>query len=74
MTIDAFARQLNLDSPAPLALASEEQLYMQGFLLGLRNEQARQAGVPTLPASAPFAPENRLLVNGLLAGLFSRAA
>ena len=74
MTIDAFARQLNLDSPATLALASEEQLYMQGFLLGLRNEQARQAGVPTLPASAPFAPENRLLVNGLLAGLFSRAA
>ena len=74
MTLDAFARQLNLDGPAPLALASEEQLYMQGFLLGLRNVEARQAGVPTLPASAPFAPNNRLLVNGLLAGLFSRAA
>ncbi|MEK1943770.1 MAG: molybdopterin dinucleotide binding domain-containing protein, partial [Pseudomonas sp.] len=72
MQIDAFARQLNLDTPAPLALSAEEQLYMQGYLLGLRNVEARQGGVPTLPASAPFAAGKRLLLDGLLAGLFSR--
>jgi sulfite reductase (NADPH) flavoprotein alpha-component len=73
MTLDAFARQLNLDTPPALALSADEQLYMQGYLLGLRNVEARQAGVPTLPASAPFAAAKRLLLDGLLAGLFSRA-
>ncbi|MGY4531957.1 sulfite reductase (NADPH) flavoprotein alpha-component [Pseudomonas sp. TE3786] len=73
MQIDAFARQLNLDQPAALALNADEQLYMQGYLLGLRNTEARQGGVPTLPASAPFAASKRLLLDGLLAGLFSRA-
>ncbi len=73
MTLDALARQLNLDTPAPLALNADEQLYMQGFLLGLRSVDAREGGVPTLPASAPIAPGKRLLVDGLLAGMFSRA-
>ncbi|MDH4871590.1 sulfite reductase subunit alpha [Pseudomonas sp. BN515] len=74
MPINAFARLLNLDASAELCLAPTEQRYLQGYLLGLRSEESRkQGGVPTLPASAPLAPETRLLLDGILAGLFSRS-
>lgn len=74
MQIDAFARLLNLDDASPLTLNTQEQLYMRGFLLGLRSAQGLQHSVPALPASAPFGADQRLLLNGLLAGLFSRAS
>ncbi len=70
--IDAFARALNLDNTPPLILSADEQWYMQGYLLGLRSAEGRHPGVPTIPLSAPFAPNRRLLLDGLLAGLFSR--
>ncbi|MDB5816736.1 MAG: molybdopterin oxidoreductase, partial [Rhizobacter sp.] len=54
-------------------LAAQEKLYLQGFMLGLQTDEARQlGGVPTLPATAPIEPDRRTLVDGLLAGLFSR--
>lgn len=74
MQIDAFARLLNLDDASPLTLNTQEQLYMCGFLLGLRSAQGLQHSVPALPASAPFGADQRLLLNGLLAGLFSRTS
>lgn len=48
--------------------------YLAGMLTGLRSDAGRRAGgVPTLPPSAPFDSRTRLWVDGLLAGLFSRA-
>lgn len=48
--------------------------YLAGMLTGLRSDAGRRAaGVPTLPPSAPFDSGTRLWVDGLLAGLFSRA-
>jgi sulfite reductase (NADPH) flavoprotein alpha-component len=74
MPINAFARLLNLDSGTELCLAPTEQRYLQGYLLGLRSEESRKlGGVPTLPSSAPLAPDTRLLLDGVLAGLFSRS-
>ncbi|MCO6055355.1 sulfite reductase subunit alpha [Pseudomonas sp. MOB-449] len=74
MPINAFARLLNLDTSADLSLAPNEQRYLQGYLLGLRSEESRSlTDVPTLPASAPLAPDTRLLLDGILAGLFSRS-
>jgi len=70
--VDAFARALNIDTRIPLRLNTQEQLYMRGYLLGLRSAEGAQSGVPKLPASAPFGTDQRLLLNGLLAGLFSR--
>ncbi|HEY0297188.1 MAG TPA: molybdopterin-dependent oxidoreductase, partial [Bordetella sp.] len=71
--INALARILGIDIATPLALDAREQLYLQGFLLGLQTEEARQlGGVPTLPATAPFEPSKRLVLDGLLAGIFSR--
>ncbi|MFF7706786.1 molybdopterin-dependent oxidoreductase [Pseudomonas sp. NPDC007930] len=56
-------------------LLADETLYLQGFLLGLASEAGqRQPGVPVLPASAPVAAPRRLLFDGLLAGMYSRAA
>lgn len=73
MQINALARLLGIEAAPVPALEPQEQLYLQGFLTGLHSEEARQAGgVPALPPSAPLAPGKRALVDGLLAGLFSR--
>jgi sulfite reductase (NADPH) flavoprotein alpha-component len=68
-----------LSSMTGVALASApvftrtEELYLQGFMTGL-NAAATMGPVdlPTLPESAPMSAEGRLLINGMLAGLFSR--
>ncbi|HSI46487.1 MAG TPA: bifunctional nitrate reductase/sulfite reductase flavoprotein subunit alpha [Methylophilus sp.] len=71
--IDALARLLGLDKSPEIILDAGEQLYLQGFLTGLRTEESRQhGGVPVLPETAPLAPEKHMLVNGILAGLFAR--
>jgi len=73
MQIDALARLLGLDAATPPALEPAEKIYLQGFMLGLGSEQGRhRSGVPVLPAAAPLEQGRRLLVDGLLAGIFSR--
>jgi sulfite reductase (NADPH) flavoprotein alpha-component len=72
--IDALARLLGLDKQPEIVLDAQEQLYLQGFVTGLRTEESRQlGGVPTLPEGAPLAPAKHLLINGMLAGLFARS-
>ncbi len=74
MLTDTLARLLGLDGRIDVNLDANEQLYMQGFLMGLRSESGEPAGgVPMLPTSAPLTSAKRLLVDGVLAGLFSRA-
>lgn len=75
MQIQAMARLLGVDTAPKPTLEPHEQLYLQGFLSGLQTEEARQlGGVPTLPPSAPLAPATRSVVDGMLAGLFSRTS
>ncbi|MFF3886342.1 molybdopterin-dependent oxidoreductase [Streptomyces sp. NPDC001914] len=57
-------------SPPPV-LAEHERQYLIGFLAGLASGAP---GVPVLPPGAPFSPEHALWVNGVLAGMYSRAA
>ncbi|WP_419587081.1 molybdopterin-dependent oxidoreductase [Streptomyces sp. Qhu-G9] len=57
-------------APPPVLTAQERQ-YLTGFLAGL---PAGAEGVPVLPADAPFDPDHALWVNGVLAGMYSRAA
>lgn len=72
--IDALARLLGLDKQPKIILDAQEQLYLQGFVTGLRTEESRQlGGVPTLPENAPLAPAKHVLINGILAGLFARS-
>ncbi|SDK41901.1 sulfite reductase (NADPH) alpha subunit [Methylophilus rhizosphaerae] len=71
--IDALASLLGLDHQPEIVLDAQEQLYLQGFITGLRTEESRKSGgVPMLPEGVPLAPAKHLLVNGILAGLFAR--
>lgn len=74
MNDDSLARLLGLQPLAPPVLSAHEHTYLQGFLLGLHSEAGqRRAGVPVLPDDAPVASQRRLLLNGMLAGVYSRA-
>lgn len=71
--IDTLAQLLGLDTAPAIHLEPKEQLYLQGYVTGLRSDVSRQTGgVPTIPATAPLHPERRALVDGILAGLFAR--
>lgn len=60
-----------LEETATLAgMAAPEALYLQGFVRGY---QLNPVGIPELPVNAPMPQEQRLYLNGLLAGLTSRA-
>ncbi|MDX2544582.1 bifunctional nitrate reductase/sulfite reductase flavoprotein subunit alpha [Streptomyces sp. WI04-05B] len=57
-------------TPAPPpVLSAQERQYLSGFLAGL---PTGAAGIPVLPASAPFGAEHADWVNGMLAGMYSR--
>ncbi|MEU1122105.1 bifunctional nitrate reductase/sulfite reductase flavoprotein subunit alpha [Streptomyces sp. NPDC005899] len=65
-----LAGVLGLTDTAPPVLTPRERRYLSGFLAGL---DGRTTGTPVLPPTAPFAPDHALWVDGVLAGMFSRA-
>ncbi|MFI6279927.1 molybdopterin-dependent oxidoreductase [Streptomyces sp. NPDC050988] len=66
-----LAGALGLAPAPPPVLTAQERQYLTGFLAGL---PAGAPGVPVLPPDAPFSPDHALWVNGVLAGMYSRAA
>ncbi|ARU04179.1 reductase [Comamonas serinivorans] len=73
MQTQALSQLLGLPTAPMPTLEPHEQLYLQGFITGLHSDDARErGGVPLLPPTAPLAPGKRALVDGILAGLFSR--
>jgi sulfite reductase (NADPH) flavoprotein alpha-component len=70
--IRRFAETVGVDTaPAP-TFSPLENTYLSGFISGLDMSAAHINAIPALPADAPVAPEHRLWLNGLLAGMFSR--
>lgn len=69
---DSLAAALNLEPPPPPVLSVAETSYLSGFISGLKTPGAR-GHLPVLPTSAPFAPATRLWLDGVFAGLLSRA-
>ena len=69
--IAGVAGALGLAPAPPPVLTAQERQYLTGFLAGL---PAGAPGVPVLPPDAPFDPDHALWVNGVLAGMYSRAA
>ncbi|MDX3224996.1 molybdopterin-dependent oxidoreductase [Streptomyces sp. ME19-01-6] len=59
-----------LEPAPPPVLTEHERRYLTGFLAGI---PSGTPGVPVLPPDAPFSPEHALWVNGVLAGMYSRA-
>jgi NADPH-dependent sulfite reductase flavoprotein alpha-component len=64
------ANPFGLEPSPPPVLSAQERRYLTGFLAGLGSGAP---GVPVLPPDAPFSPEHALWVNGVLAGMYSRA-
>ncbi|MFJ2705356.1 molybdopterin-dependent oxidoreductase [Streptomyces sp. NPDC087428] len=64
------AAVLGLEDTPPPVLAEHERQYLVGFLAGL---PSGTPGVPVLPPGAPFTGEHARWVNGVLAGMYSRA-
>jgi len=70
--IDTFATTLGLKAVVAPELSVEEKTFLSGFIGGLTASAKHINAVPTLPVDCPISPANRVYVNGLLAGLFSR--
>ncbi|MCR6651839.1 MAG: flavodoxin domain-containing protein [Cellvibrionaceae bacterium] len=70
--IRQFGEALAITPVQPPAFSTSESAYLGGFLSGLEMTAGVINAVPALPADAPVAPDHRLWVNGLLAGMFSR--
>ncbi|MFF2775963.1 molybdopterin-dependent oxidoreductase [Streptomyces sp. NPDC058052] len=68
----ALAALLGVADLTPPAFTEPERRYLAGYVTGLSTAPA-QGRVPVLPASAPFAPDHGIWVDGVLAGMFSRA-
>nr|WP_280472206.1 bifunctional nitrate reductase/sulfite reductase flavoprotein subunit alpha [Nocardia cyriacigeorgica] len=66
-----LAAMLGLDATATPTLSETERIYLGGYLAALHSLPV--TGQPVLPASAPLSPQSRLWVDGLLAGMYSRA-
>ncbi|MEV6949411.1 molybdopterin-dependent oxidoreductase [Streptomyces sp. NPDC051172] len=68
--VEATPDPFGLAPAPPPVLTAQERQYLVGFLAGI---PSGAPGVPVLPPSAPFSPEHALWVNGVLAGMYSRA-
>jgi len=69
--VEALAAALG-PLPSLAKLSEPEQLFLSGLLAGIRAYPIADT-VPMLPAVTPLAPRNRAWVDGVLAGIFSRA-
>ncbi|MFC8042441.1 molybdopterin-dependent oxidoreductase [Nocardia sp. NPDC057353] len=65
-----LAAVLGLAGTAP-TLSEAERIYLSGYLAALQSLPV--TGQPVLPETAPISPGSRMWVDGLLAGMYSRA-
>lgn len=66
-----LAAVLGLDTATTPTLGESERIYLAGYLAALQAIPVQ--GQPVLPESAPLSDRARSWVNGLLAGMYSRA-
>ncbi|WP_067716540.1 bifunctional nitrate reductase/sulfite reductase flavoprotein subunit alpha [Nocardia yamanashiensis] len=68
-----LAAMLGLEQATVTPTLSEtESIYLGGYLAALQSLPI--TGVPVLPETAPLTQRNRMWLNGLLAGMYSRSA
>ncbi|WP_040739385.1 bifunctional nitrate reductase/sulfite reductase flavoprotein subunit alpha [Nocardia tenerifensis] len=66
-----LAAVFGLDAAATPMLTETERIYLSGYLAAL--QALPVTGLPVLPAAAPMSAQSRLWVDGVLAGMYSRA-
>ncbi|MVU83684.1 molybdopterin-dependent oxidoreductase [Nocardia sp. ET3-3] len=67
-----LAVMLGLEGASAPTLDEVERIYLGGYFAALRSVPV--SGVPVLPETAPISERGRLWVDGLLGGMYSRAA
>ncbi|WP_245650577.1 bifunctional nitrate reductase/sulfite reductase flavoprotein subunit alpha [Nocardia harenae] len=65
-----LAAVLGLEGTTP-TLSEAERIYLSGYLAAL--QALPVTGQPVLPETAPISPGSRMWIDGLLAGMYSRA-
>ena len=70
--VDALAALLST-LPSSATLSADERLFLSGLVSGIRANPPSDE-VPLLPAVTPLSPGNRVWIDGVLAGIFSRSA
>ena len=70
--IRQFAETVGVSAVAAPSFSPAETAYLSGFVSGLDSSAGHISAIPALPVDAPVAPEHRLWLNGMLAGMFSR--
>ncbi|MFI7001602.1 molybdopterin-dependent oxidoreductase [Nocardia sp. NPDC050175] len=71
-TAHPLAAAFGLDAAATPMLTEAERIYLSGYLAAL--QAIPVTGLPVLPAAAPMSAQSRLWIDGVLAGMYSRAA
>ncbi len=71
MAAGAFAAAIDLKPVEPPSFTDAETVYLSGFMSGLQSADAL-GYTPILPPDAPVAPQTKLWLDGVLAGLYSR--
>ncbi|MFG1789980.1 molybdopterin-dependent oxidoreductase [Nocardia sp. NPDC049149] len=66
-----LAIALGLDAATTPTLSEHERVYLSGYLAAL--QAVPVTGQPVLPAAAPMSAQGRLWIDGMLAGMYSRA-
>lgn len=69
--IHPIAAMLGLDNGVTPTLTETEQIYLGGYFAAL--PVLPVAGLPVLPAAAPLSEQTRIWIDGMLAGMYSRA-
>lgn len=74
MPLATLMHHLALDLPATQPeLPEQSRIWLKGFLEGVRMAPPQAGALPNVPESAPLPLDARVYINGLLAGLYSRA-
>ncbi len=68
----AFCAAIDLKPVQPPSFSEAETVYLSGFMSGLQSAEAL-GFLPVIPPEAPVAEKTRLWLDGVLAGLYSRA-
>jgi sulfite reductase (NADPH) flavoprotein alpha-component len=71
--IKTFSEKIGVEESVVPHFSATERTYLGGYISGLQASAKLMTAVPALPVDAPINPDHRTWVNGLLAGMFSRA-
>ncbi|EOR07629.1 bifunctional nitrate reductase/sulfite reductase flavoprotein subunit alpha [Acinetobacter sp. ANC 3926] len=71
--LNVFATSLGIETVSPPCFDDAEKIYLAGFIAALQSLPVSPNSMPTLPMNAPISDQAKLWLNGMLAGLYSRA-